>query len=257
MGPSVHQDFRDPFPGEFIKRVTVKVQRQKPSRKGSQSSTPVSGAPTTIDSTERASKAQNRCWETYMRCCITGETNYEGDDRPSMKPPDIQCAHIFNHAYRDDWVRGDWEYCCTDHGPPGDQIGLSHSYVGFHHICCLSNMIPLRNDVHALFDAHRIGIDTNDQNKVISFGKGRMKLGDFHLNLDGIPQDLRPLEALLRFHLSQGVSIHCLPPTSNYLDVDVTRFVQEFGAKGMESGAGKSAFESYLAEALSTSTSPG
>lgn len=28
-------------------------------------------------------------------------------------------------------------------------------------MCCLNNMILLRNDVHAAFDAHQIGIDTN------------------------------------------------------------------------------------------------
>ena len=64
------------------------------------------------------------------------------------------------------------EYECKDHGPKvlrpkaDDEAEGKRSaarpeakYVGFRHMCSLSNMIPLRNDVHAAFDAHQIGID--------------------------------------------------------------------------------------------------
>ncbi|KAI0245995.1 hypothetical protein BJV78DRAFT_1286861 [Lactifluus subvellereus] len=74
-------------------------------------------------------------------------------------------------------------------------------------------MIPLRADIHALFDAHQIGIDTYDNNQVISFFSTREDLTEHHLDVDNIPDKYRPLSTLLRDHLAQGVTLHCLPPT--------------------------------------------
>ena len=54
------------------------------------------------------------------------------------------------------WVDGNWEQQCKDHGPDGR---VNHNFTGYHHICCLNNMIPLRADVHELFDSFEIGID--------------------------------------------------------------------------------------------------
>lgn len=141
---------------------------------------------------------------------------------------------------------------------------------------------------------------------MISFGCGLKELSDFRLDVDDIDPKQRPLEELLKYHLSQGVSNHCLPPTSTLPAVDKVgtihimdvvaedstsnpdytpsddedsrttggdmRFDKPFlrggkkdggqadrveevrisSAKWMESGSGKCAFESYLAEALST-----
>jgi hypothetical protein len=106
----------------------------------------------------------------YKQCCITSRGPVsEGD--PS-KPPDIAACHIFPYAYRDQvctffnymstelisgqWVSNGWPTLCTDRGPDGN---CSHEYVGYHQICCLNNMIPLRSDVHLLWDAYEIGVD--------------------------------------------------------------------------------------------------
>lgn len=51
-----------------------------------------------------------------------------------------------------------FEEYCRDNGPDG--LGL-HQDVGFQRICSLSNMIPLRADIHLLFDAYEFGIDVN------------------------------------------------------------------------------------------------
>jgi hypothetical protein len=55
-------------------------------------------------------------------------------------------------------MQADWERQCLDHGPTGR---VDSDFTGYHHICCLNNMIPLRADVHALFDENEIGIDTH------------------------------------------------------------------------------------------------
>lgn len=51
-----------------------------------------------------------------------------------------------------------------------------------------------------------------NNNRVVSFSKERAYLADYHLNVDSIPFDQRPLESLLTDHLSQGVFLHCLHP---------------------------------------------
>jgi len=101
-------------------------------------------------------------------------------------------------------------------------------------MCCLNNMIPLRSDVHELFDSFEIGIDIHvcpifytlncipiqsepqDSNRVISFSQERAHLSNFHLNLKDIPPALHPLPELLTDHLSQGVYLHCLFPKSRH-----------------------------------------
>lgn len=49
---------------------------------------------------------------------------------------------------------------------------------------------------------------------MISFSKERAHLTDHYLYVDDIPVEQRPLSGLLKDHLSLGVSLHCLPPTS-------------------------------------------
>ncbi|KIM72417.1 hypothetical protein PILCRDRAFT_829756 [Piloderma croceum F 1598] len=77
-------------------------------------------------------------------------------------------------------------------------------------------MIPLRADVHRLWDVYEIGVDIHDMNRVISFSKGRADLASCHLKVDHLPQQLRPLPALLTDHLSQGVYLWCLFPESQH-----------------------------------------
>jgi hypothetical protein len=95
-------------------------------------------------------------------------------------------------------------------------------------------MIPLRADVHRLWDVYEIGVDIHarskcpaperydlnpteqDMNRVISFSKGRADLASGHLKVDHLPQQLRPLPALLTDHLSQGVYLWCLFPESQH-----------------------------------------
>ena len=84
----------------------------------------------------------------------------------NTKPPDIAGCHIFAHAYADrvrtffnrlppelisgQWKAENWERSCTDKGPGND---CEHGYTGYHQICSLNNMIPLRSDVRSLFDS--------------------------------------------------------------------------------------------------------
>jgi hypothetical protein len=95
-------------------------------------------------------------------------------------------------------------------------------------------MIPLRADVHRLWDVYEIGVDIHarpkysapkrcelnptkqDMNRVISFSQGRADLASCHLKVDHLPQQLRPLPALLIDHLSQGVYLWCLFPESQH-----------------------------------------
>jgi HNH endonuclease len=120
----------------------------------------------------QATKAPQRCWEMYKQCCITGRGPLLQND--VIKPPDIIACHIFPHAYRDavstfldrlsaelisgQWVASEWSKYCTDSGPDDK---CSHKYTGYHQICCLNNMIPLRSDVHALWDAYEIEVDVS------------------------------------------------------------------------------------------------
>ena len=55
------------------------------------------------------------------------------------------------------WVSYNWPLTCTDRGPDNRN---HHDYTGYNQICCLSNMILLRADVHLLWDAYKIGVDT-------------------------------------------------------------------------------------------------
>ncbi|KAI0251707.1 hypothetical protein BJV78DRAFT_1352930 [Lactifluus subvellereus] len=123
-----------------------------------------------------------------------GRSVIEGNDKPA-----------------DVWAERRYDNQCQDHGPTDHH--LDHDYIGYLHICCLNNMIPLRADIHALFDAHQIGIDTYDNNQVISFFSTCEDLTEHHLDVDNIPDKYRPLSTLLRDHLAQGVTLHCLPPT--------------------------------------------
>jgi hypothetical protein len=93
-------------------------------------------------------------------------------------------------------------------------------------------MIPLRADVHRLWMSARLALvfmyvlkcpastgfypsrTEQDMNCVISFSKGRADLASCHLMVDHLPQQLRPLPALLTDHLSQGVYLWCLFPES-------------------------------------------
>ena len=95
-------------------------------------------------------------------------------------------------------------------------------------------MIPLRADVHRLWDVYEIGVDIHarakfsspkrydlnpakqDTNRVISFSKGRADLASCHLRVNHLTQQLRPLPALLTDHLSQGVYLWCLFPESQH-----------------------------------------
>jgi hypothetical protein len=106
----------------------------------------------------------------YKECCITGERALLEIDR--RMPPDIVACHIFPFAYQDvvstffhylsaelisvQWVSSGWPSSCTDRGPGDD---CSHDYTGYHQICCLNNMIPLRADIRYLWDAYEIGVD--------------------------------------------------------------------------------------------------
>ena len=106
----------------------------------------------------------------YKQCCITGRGQLLKND--ITKPPDIIACHIFPIAYQpavsiffnhssaelmsSQWVSMGWSMSCTDRGPDGNCI---HDYTGYHQICCLNNMIPLRSDVHDLWDAYEIGVD--------------------------------------------------------------------------------------------------
>ena len=54
------------------------------------------------------------------------------------------------------WMAEGWSSWCTDRGPDND---CNHDYTGYYQICCLNNMIPLRSDIHALWDAYEIGVD--------------------------------------------------------------------------------------------------
>jgi hypothetical protein len=47
---------------------------------------------------------------------------------------------------------------CTDRGPDDN---CTHDYTGYHQICSLNNMIPLRTDIHGLWDEYEIGVDVN------------------------------------------------------------------------------------------------
>ena len=64
--------------------------------------------------------------------------------------------HLFVGLISGQWVSNGWSRFCTDLGP-GNRP--SHEYTGYHQICCLNNMIPLRSDVHTLWDAYEIGVD--------------------------------------------------------------------------------------------------
>jgi len=140
------------------------------------------------------------------------------------KPADIDGAHIFPFAYQDTWVLQGWPEYCSDRGPEGN---CSHDYTGYHQICCLNNMIPLRADVHRLWDVYEIGVDIHDTNRIISFSKGRADLASCHLRVDHLPQQHRPLPALLTDHLSQGVYLRCLFPESQHAS---RRHVNDLGA---------------------------
>src|SRR4051812_46315441 len=52
--------------------------------------------------------------------------------------------------------------------------------------------------------------------RIISFSNGRADLASCHLKVDHLPQQLRPLPALLTDHLSQGVYLWCLFPESQH-----------------------------------------
>jgi hypothetical protein len=45
----------------------------------------------------QATKAPDRCWQTYRRCSVTGISGIGGRKE---KPKDIVAAHIFQYAYR-------------------------------------------------------------------------------------------------------------------------------------------------------------
>jgi hypothetical protein len=64
------------------------------------------------------------------------------------------------------WLTNEYEKFCLDHGPPDAQ--QPQEYIGWHHICCLNNMVSVRVDIHELFDAFEIGIDFN-----VRFGQRR------------------------------------------------------------------------------------
>lgn len=143
----------------------------------------------------------------YQQCCITNRGRLLKND-PS-KPPDIIACHIFPYAYQDLWVANRWPTSCTDRGPDDN---CSHEYTGYHQICCLNNMIPLRSDVHNLWDAYEIGVDVLDNNRVISFSVGREDLAACHLQVDLVDSQYRPIPHLLTDHLAQGVLRCCLYP---------------------------------------------
>lgn len=73
-------------------------------------------------------------------------------------------------------------------------------------------MIPLRSDVHNLFDSHEIGVDIHDDYRVISFSEGREDLAGCHLKIDLVDTLYRPLPELLTDHLTQGVWRCCVFP---------------------------------------------
>jgi hypothetical protein len=95
-------------------------------------------------------------------------------------------------------------------------------------------MIPLRADVHRLWDVYEIGVDIHarpkspaskryhlnstkqDMNRVISFLKGRADLASCHLNVNHLSHQFRPLPVLLLDHLLQGVYLWCLFPESQH-----------------------------------------
>lgn len=167
------------------------------------------GIPSPKQSKGRATQASQRCWEVYRRCCITGLTAIAGSED---KPKDIVTAHIFQHAYQDMWIAGGWEVLCTDHGPPGVSQFRRHDYTGYHHICCLNNMVCVRSDLHELIDSFEVGVDVHDSNRIISFSNERESFTVYKLLVDDIPVRLRPLPQLLTDHLAQGVARHCLYP---------------------------------------------
>jgi hypothetical protein len=133
-------------------------------------------------------------------------------------------------AVDSEWVLQGWPEYCSDRGPEGD---CSHDYTGYHQICCLNN-IPLRADVHRLWDVYEIGVDIHaspkysapkrydlnptkqDMNCIISFSKGLADLASCHLKVDHLLQQLRPLPALLTDYLSQGVYLWRLFPESQH-----------------------------------------
>jgi hypothetical protein len=126
------------------------------------------------------------------------------------------------------WIDENWERQCRDHGPTGHP---NHDFTGYHHMCCLNNMIPLRANVHELFNTFEIAIYAHvrfvsccleclslgtpqDNNCVISFSEDCADLAERHLYVDDIPLQQRPLTGLLADLLSQGVFLHCLYPGS-------------------------------------------
>ncbi|KAH9994670.1 hypothetical protein BJV77DRAFT_994047 [Russula vinacea] len=181
---------------------------------------------------QRARKAPRRCWEVYRRCCITGTTS---TSIRNDQPIDVIIHHIFPRVHWDLWLQANYGAQCPDHGPTGHE--LDSDYIGYHHMCCLNNMIPLRRDLHILFDLYEVGIDVHNNYRVISFSEGRADLTVYHLNLDGIEVQHRPLKVLLEDHLTQGVLRHCLPPGSLRTDTeddDVNDAVQPGQTAGSE-----------------------
>jgi hypothetical protein len=65
------------------------------------------------------------------------------------------------------WVDLDWERKCLDHGPTGSTGSNRRSFTGYHHMCCLNNMIPPRSDVREIFNAFEIGIDVHVHLRVL------------------------------------------------------------------------------------------
>jgi hypothetical protein len=118
----------------------------------------------------QATEARQRCWKMYNQCCITGTVRGTAGPKPTLhrKFPHLYIPSCIQGSSRylpstacpqlisGQWVLDKWPALCTDRGPDGN---CSHEYTGYHQICCLNNMIPLRADLSVLWREYYVGVD--------------------------------------------------------------------------------------------------